>query len=172
MIRRFALASAIFIAAGSAAPAMAGTATSNVEVTATVSLTCTISANTIAFGNYDPIGTNATAPLEGTGTLTTTCTDGSATIVTLSQGNNPEASSTDAEPRRRLGNSNGNNDFLSYEIFTGETRVANWGNTPNSSVMVSGTGQQVNTTIYATIPAAQNVSSGNYTDTVTATIDF
>ncbi|MDB9320881.1 spore coat U domain-containing protein [Nodularia spumigena CS-591/04] len=170
MIRRFALASAIFIAAGSAAPAMAGTETSNVEVTATVSRSCTISANPIAFGNYDPIGTHATAALEATGSLTTTCTNGSSSLVTLSQGNSPEASSTDAEPRRRL--ENGNNDFLSYEIFTGETRVANWGNTDNSSVMVSGTGQQVNTTIYARIPAAQNVSSGNYTDTVVATIDF
>ncbi|MDH6077997.1 spore coat U domain-containing protein [Chrysosporum ovalisporum FSS-45] len=172
MIRRFALASAIFIAAGSAAPAMAGTATSNVQVTATVPVSCTISANTIAFGNYDPIGTNATAPLEGTGTLTTTCTNGSAVVVTLGQGNNPEASSTDAGPQRRLGNgiSGDDNDFLSYKIFTEGGGI--WGNTTDSSVTVSGTGQQVNTTIYAIILPAQNVSSGNYTDTVTATIDF
>ncbi|MDH6103524.1 spore coat U domain-containing protein [Chrysosporum ovalisporum ANA283AFssAo] len=172
MIRRFVLASAILIAAGSAAPAMAGTAIIDVEVTATVPVSCTISANPIAFSNYDPIGTHATAGLYAPGSLITTCTNGSAVVVTLSQGNNPEVSSTDAEPQRRLWNgiSGDDNDFLSYEIYAGDGGT--WGNTPDSSVTVSGTGQQVNTTIHAVIPPAQNVSSGNYTDTVTATIDF
>ncbi|KZL51280.1 hypothetical protein A2T98_02985 [Nodularia spumigena CENA596] len=170
MIRRFALASAILIAAASATPAMAGTATSNLDVSATVSASCTISTNPLAFGNYDPIGTNATTALDVTGSLTTTCGNGSSSIVTLSQGSNADVTSTDADPRRRL--SNGNNNFLSYEIFTGQTMQANWGNTLNSSVVVTGTGQQVNTPIYARIPPGQSVPSGNYTDTVVATIDF
>ncbi|MDB9448177.1 hypothetical protein [Anabaena sp. CS-542/02] len=64
MIRRFALASAILIAAGSAAPAMADTATSNINLSATVPVSCTISTSRLAFGAYDPIGTNATTALD------------------------------------------------------------------------------------------------------------
>ncbi|MDB9521858.1 hypothetical protein PN480_07835 [Dolichospermum circinale CS-1225] len=58
MIRRFALASAIFIAVGSAAPAMADTATSNLTVSSNVANNCTISTGLISFGAYDPIGAN------------------------------------------------------------------------------------------------------------------
>lgn len=69
MIRRFALASAILIAAGSAAPAMASTSSTNLSVTATVPVSCTISTGLLAFGSYDPIGTHSSSTLNVTGSL-------------------------------------------------------------------------------------------------------
>ncbi|MFM6025467.1 MAG: spore coat protein U domain-containing protein, partial [Dolichospermum sp.] len=94
MIRRFALASAILIAFGSAAPAMASTATSDLTVSSNVANNCTISTSPIDFGAYDPISANASIDLDGTGTVTVTCTSGASATITLGQGNYPGFGST------------------------------------------------------------------------------
>src|SRR2546426_5364633 len=83
-------------------PAFAGTATSNLSVTASVSANCTISTTPVAFGAYDPIGANAAAALNGTGSVSVTCTSGASTTVTLGQGSNADTGSTAAVPLRRL----------------------------------------------------------------------
>ncbi|MEA5556542.1 Csu type fimbrial protein [Nodularia spumigena] len=171
MIRRFALASAIFIAAGSAAPAMANTSSANIDVSATVPVSCTISANPIAFGNYDPIGTHANAALDITGSLTTTCTSGAPAVITLGQGGYADTGSSDAAPLRRL--SAGNNNFLAYQIFKEQTRATNWGNTNTTGVTVTGTGSPMNTEIFARIPSGQTAAlATSYTDTVIVTITY
>ncbi|MFM6255704.1 MAG: spore coat protein U domain-containing protein, partial [Dolichospermum sp.] len=123
MIRRFALASALLIAAGSAAPAMAGTATANLTVSSNVVNKCNISASPIDFGDYDPIVANSgpSEDLDGTGTVTVTCTSGAPVTITLGQGNNPGSGSTDASPMRRL--NNGAN-YLSYGIYQNIQRTA------------------------------------------------
>lgn len=173
MIRRFALASAILIAAGSAAsaaPAMAGTATSDINVSATVPVNCTISTDPIAFGNYDPIVAHANTNRDENGSVRTTCTSGASAVITLSQGANPAASSTNAAPLRRL--SNGDGGLLEYKLYSSIANETIWGNTSGTGLEVTGTGQEVTSQIFARIPLGQNVPSGNYTDTVTATIAY
>src|SRR5262245_28710611 len=59
--------------------ARAATATSTMNVSATVSNTCTISAGALAFGTYDPVSANASLPLRATATLTVNCTNGAST---------------------------------------------------------------------------------------------
>ncbi|MDB9346070.1 spore coat protein U domain-containing protein [Nodularia spumigena CS-586/05] len=169
MIRRFALASAILIAAGSAAPAMAGSSSSNINIGANVVATCTISAVSFGLGNYDPF---ATSDLVATTSLTTNCTNGASPVITLGQGANPAEGSTDAAPRRRLNGGSGY--YLDYQIFKAappSTEI--WGNTNATGVSVTGTGASVTTTIYATVTAGQqNVAPGGFTDDVTATISY
>src|SRR6185436_927484 len=46
------------------APVSAATATANLGVSATVTVNCTISTAALAFGSYDPVGTNAAANLD------------------------------------------------------------------------------------------------------------
>src|SRR5438128_1650300 len=75
----------LLLAAG---PALAGSATSNFSVTASVANNCTISTTAIGFGAYDPIVANATTPLDSTGSVTITCTKGAATTLSLNAGNN------------------------------------------------------------------------------------
>ena len=44
---------------------------------------CTITTAPVAFGNYDSVAANATAPLDGLGTVTVACTKGAAAKVGL-----------------------------------------------------------------------------------------
>ena len=84
--RMLTVVGAVAIALGAASSVGAATATSNLSVTASVSANCTISTSAVAFGAYDPLGTNATNPLNGTGSVSVTCTNGASTTVTLGQG--------------------------------------------------------------------------------------
>ena len=163
---RFAL---VLGAALAASASHAGTSNSNMPVTASVSSNCTISTAATAFGAYDPIVTNATAPLSGSGTVTVTCTHSAATAITLGQGANPATGSTDATPQRRMlaGSS-----YLSYSLYSDAGATTVWGNTPQSGLGHTGTGTATNLTVHGRVPAGQNVPAGSYTDTVVATITF
>jgi spore coat protein U-like protein len=163
---------AILAVAGSAfvVDSYAGTATADLDVSATISANCTISTTALAFGAYDPIVAHATAALEATGTVTTTCTNGSAATVTLGQGANADVGSTDAAPQRRM--SDGGTNYLSYDLFSDAGRTAIFGNTDETGKDETGTGGEVNTTVYGRVTAGQNMPAGNYTDTVVATVTF
>jgi spore coat protein U-like protein len=153
-----------------AAPAHAGTATSDMLVSMNVGNSCTISAGTLAFGAYDPVTTNATLPLNGTATLAVNCTNGSTATITLGQGSNADVASTDTAPLRRavFGTSN----YLTYSLFTDSERVTPWGNSAGTGAEYTGTGASTNVTVYGSVPAGQNVPSGSYSDTVVTTITF
>jgi spore coat protein U-like protein len=171
MIRRFALASAVLIAAASATPAMAGTATSNLGVGANVTNNCTISTTPIVFGAYDPIGTNASSMLDKNGSVSITCTTGASATIKLSQGNNAATGSTDALPQRRLKHASTDN-YLIYQIFQDSSWSTVWGNTENTGVSETGSGAAQSKTVYGRIAAAQNVPTGTYSDTVVAEVAF
>ncbi|HXN84074.1 MAG TPA: spore coat protein U domain-containing protein, partial [Myxococcales bacterium] len=106
-----AAALAVVILAGGRT-ASAGSATSSLTVTATVPAVCVLSAGTLAFGNYDPVGANATTPLAGTSTFNVTCTKNTAYTVTLGTG----ANSASAVGTTRAMKDVGTGAFLSYEI--------------------------------------------------------
>ena len=166
---KVALYTAISFLVLASSQAFAGTATSNMSVTATVSANCTISAGSLAFGTYDPVVTNATTALNGTATLSVTCTNGAASTLTLGQGSNANTGSTDTAPLRRL--KSGTN-FLSYSVYQDSGRTTTWGNTAGTGVSYTGTGTTGSVTVFGAVAAGQNVPGGSYTDTVVATITF
>lgn len=167
MIRRFALASAILIAAASATPAMAVTATGNLDISATVPESCVITTEPIAFGDYDPIVTHATEPLTTTGTLTVQCTMGTEATILLGQGANAASGSTNSSPYRRLKDTNGAT--LSYTISRGGNI---WGNTTDTGLSITGMGSSDDIPVYLSIPPGQSALVGTYTDTVVATVSY
>jgi len=126
---------------------------------------CTISVTAVAFGSYNVFTATAT---DSTGTITYNCNSTAANIsVTLSKG----ASSTFSPRNLKKGA-----EVLQYNLYRNAARTNIWGdgtggtatytraNPPNNSNVVL--------TIYGRIPATQDVSAGNYTDTVSATINF
>jgi spore coat protein U-like protein len=143
--------------------------TADLNVTATVSANCTISTTAVAFGEYDPVVTNAATPVSATGKVSVTCTTGAPATITLGQGPDPGASSTDAAPVRRM--KSGSN-YLSYNLYSENTYTTVWGNDASSDVDNTGTGANQDLTVYGRIPAGQNVPTGNYSDIVVATITF
>ncbi len=150
------------------AAADAGTATSNLNVTATVSSTCSITAGTLAFGAYNPVtGTQ----VDGTATLSVSCTKGATATVTLGQGANAGTGSTDAVPVRRM--KDAGTDFLGYSLFSDTGRSTTWGNTAGTGESYTSTSSAASPlTVYGRITAAQDIPAGSYSDTVVATITF
>jgi spore coat protein U-like protein len=85
----------------------AGAQTATVTIHATVAPTCSISATSLEFNNYDP--TSTTDKL-GTGTVTLTCVKGSQPTISLTAGLNPNGG------QRRMINAV-TSDFLNYDLF-------------------------------------------------------
>jgi spore coat protein U-like protein len=147
-------------------PAFAGSATANLNVSASVSAVCTISTATVAFGAYDPVVTNAATDLNGTGTLTVACTKGASATIDLGVGGNLSGGS------RRM---TSGIDFLNYALYKDAARTQVWGTgmaggttlTYNSASKAS-----TNLTVYGKVSQAQDVTVGSYTDVVVATINY
>src|SRR5258708_30912341 len=78
-----------------------GQSSANMQVSANVIRKCTISAQPLAFGNYDPVQANATAPLDGQTSLTVACTKGTAVDIAMDDGGNSQGQT------RRLSNGRG-----------------------------------------------------------------
>ena len=141
-------------------------ATANLSVSATVSKNCTITTAPVAFGNYDSIAANVTAPLDGVGTVTVTCTKGAAAKVGLDPGANAQGAT------RRM--TQGAAAYLIYELYKDTTHSTVWGNTPTTGLDVPAAPNRNprSYTVYGRVAAAQDATVGNYIDTVVATVNF
>lgn len=152
-----------------ATSAYAGSATSSFTVSASVISSCTIASTTLAFGNYDPIVTNATTPLDVNGSFTITCTKGAATTVGLDVGTNAVHATGTTRAMATAGP-----DYLSYELYQDTGHTTLWGNSGASlfTPAVAPSKSPRTFSIYGRIPAAQGSTIGSYTDTVVATVNF
>ena len=96
-----------------------------------------------------------------------TCSGNADVTITLSKGGSATFS-----PRTL----NSGTDTLNYNLYRDAARTTIWGDGTGSTASYTQVGLPNNTaqnlTIYARIPAAQDVRAGTYTDSVTVTIDF
>ena len=154
----------VFAAFGS--PVSAATATTNLGVSATVTVNCTISTAALAFGSYDPVGTNAAANLDGTGTVTVACTKGTTATVGLGLGLNASGST------RRMSDGSGN--FLTYEMYQDSGHTTVWGNAGGALLSPAAAPSKAarNFTVYGQVAGNQDAAAGAYSDTVVATVNF
>jgi len=125
---------------------------------------CTITATNVNFGNYDVFSATA---LDTTSTITYRCGTESNISVMLNTG-----SSGTFNPRtmRKTG------EVLNYNLYRNAARTNIWGDGTGGSTYYTRANPPNNTnvvlTVYARVPALQDVSGGTYTDTITATINF
>lgn len=155
-----------------AMPASAGSGSATMIVTATVVSTCTITADNLNFGNYDPVGANASAALLGSASITATCTQGATAHVDIDAGLNPSGTGN-AQTRRMKGP--GSTQYLTYDIYQDSGHSQRWGTKTSGTVKdVTGSGgaTPVHLTAYGSVPSAQNVQVGSYTDSVAVTINY
>ena len=166
MRSRIALAVAGMAVAGSmaaATPVAAAAASENLSVGASVSVKCTITTSSIAFGAYDPIVDHATTPLDGTGTVSIACTRGATASIGLGTGLNGSRQMKD-----------GGSSFLGYELYSDSARTSIWGNASGSWFTPAAAPSKAARpfTVYGRVAAGQDVPAGAYTDTVVATVNF
>ena len=160
------------MALGSAALSVdtyADTVTSTMSVSATVGHSCSIDSNPMAFGAYDRVVANASTALEATATVVSTCTSGAAALITMNAGASAGSGSADA-PVRRM--SAGEGKYLVYQVYSDFTRHTVWGNTVPTGVALTGTGAAQTLTVYGSIPSAQMVPQGDYSDQISITITY
>lgn len=130
---------------------------------AQLGLNCSIGTTPVAFGDYNVL---SATPKTTTGTVTYQCTLGVNIIVTLSRG-----SSSTFTPRTMTSGA----ETLSYNLYREATYQTIWGDgtggtqthTALATILFPTT-----VTVYAQLPAGQNVAAGSYGDSVVATIIF
>ena len=143
-------------------PTLAGSATSSLQVSVTVDQSCVIATTALSFMTYSPF---ATVPNDAAGAVTIHCTAGTIANIGLDCG----TSCTAGVPYMRNGSL-----AISYSLSQNAARTTPWGNTSATWLTTPpapDTNAQVYN-VYGRIPAAQPAPSGNYADTVTATVNF
>lgn len=126
---------------------------------------CNISTSGISFGSYNVFNP---APVNTIGTITISCT--LLTILTTTE-IGPSTNSGGFNPRQMKHSSQ--SDRLNYNLFTNSSRTTIWGNGTGGTATITCTvllSLPCTLTVYAQIPALQNVSVGSYSDTVTITV--
>jgi spore coat protein U-like protein len=176
MTMRYRIALTTFVAAGTVAALVAwrsttvsaqqGSASANMQVSANVIRKCTITALPLDFGSYDPVQSNATAPLDGQATLTVACTKGTSVNIGLDNGTNAEG----ATRRMTAGGTN----LLTYELYKDGGRSQRWGDTAGEryDAGVAPSRDPRNFIVYGRIPGGQDVLEGSFQDTVLVTVQF
>ncbi len=158
---------------------LAGTSSSAIPVSASVSQNCSISSGTaLAFTTYDPVVINASTALNATGQISVACTKG-AVGLTIGMDNGTHVAATQ---RQMLGGTNAG--LLQYNIFQPPGNAPStvctfpgttaWGTTGVNLLTITSAPSNVIRVynVCGTIPGGQNVAADNYTDTVNATINF
>lgn len=159
------LKSACLAAAFAIAPSLAhaGTDTDTFDVTATVLATCEITAQDLAFGNYDPV---AASNLDAATTLSVTCTSGTSYQIGLNLGGGSGASTA-----TRYMTQGG--DTLSYTLYQDSGRTTLWGETLSTDTLSGiGTGSSAVVDVYGRIPMQQAAPAGAYSDTILVTVTW
>jgi len=168
-----ALSAALLLSAGLAS---AASATVNLPVTASVTAKCSIAVGGtgLAFGAYDPIVANLTAPLTATGSVDVTCAKNASTL-TIGMGNG-----TNFLVKRRMTDGT---DFLLYDVGQPPNNTpgtacnfpaaTSWDNVATLALTTAPSKALRSYNVCGSIPAGQDVAAGlPYTDTIIATINF
>jgi spore coat protein U-like protein len=138
----------------------------SLAITANVAANCTISTSPVAFGAYDPLVANLAAPLDATGGVSVACTKGSVPTIGLDVGSHPSGPA-----RRMLGATSG--DFLTYELYQPGGYVTVWGTGGAAYTAAAAPNRNARSfTVNGRVPANQDVGTGNYGDSVLATVNF
>lgn len=154
---------------GAADGAAGATASTAIMVSVNVEAVCTVSANPLSFGSYQP----GLGGLTASTTLAVSCPTGARFTVALDAGT---GGGTVTQRQMTFGAYR-----LQYNLFTTAARTTVWGDGTLSSATVSGvgrglaTGEAIVETVYGQLPdisANQQLSPGVYTDTVRVTVSY
>jgi len=165
-MRKCALALAAATCLLAASDTWADSATAVIAISANVRKNCLISTTAVAYGAYDPVAANATAPLDATGTVVLTCTKGTTASIGLDGGANAQG------PTRRM--ANGTASFLTYELYQDNAHTVIWTNAGSGMLTIPSAPSKEprSFTVYGRVAGAQDVPVGNFTDSVVATVNF
>jgi spore coat protein U-like protein len=157
------VASAMTIAGGAAFAAPQ--ATTNLNVSANVVASCTISATNLAFGN---LATSVAANVDVAAALTINCPTGQAYAITMGNGSGVGATAAVRKMTRSSGT-----ETVDYAIYRDAGRTQTWGSTIGTDTVAStGTGANQTIQVYGRVPVQSGLTAGAHTDVVVVNIDY
>lgn len=128
---------------------------------------CFVETGTLAFGPYD---VSDPQPRDSAMVISVSCQEAQARDLSVAIG--PSATSGQIHSRQMVGGTDASR--LSYNLFADAGRTQVWGDgTISPPVTVRGVSRETprQLTVFARIPPGQNPSVGNYTDSITVTVD-
>lgn len=131
--------------------------------TATVVNNCNISAGNLNFGTAGILS----AGLSASSSLSVKCTNNDAYRVSLNGGGSGNVAA-------RVMQRQGGGGSVNYQLYTDLAHTQVWGDGSGSTTRVTATGTGITQaiTVYGSVPAQTTPMPGNYSDTITATIEF
>jgi spore coat protein U-like protein len=150
-----------------AAPACSSIASSGgsfpFTATATVVNNCNISAGNLNFGTAGVLK----AGLSASSNLSVTCTNNDAYRISLNGGGSTNVAA-------RVMQRQGGGGSVNYQLYTDLAHTQVWGDGSGGTTRITatGTGNAQAITVYGSVPAQATPMPGNYSDTITATIEF
>ncbi len=144
-------------------PVSAGTASTTMPVTMTITAGCTVSATAVAFGTQPALTSATTA----SGTLSVTCTSTTPYTVGLDKGGGAGATTS---IRKMTGPGSA---LINYGLYQNAALTTNFGNTVGTdTVSGTGIGTAQTITVYGQVPAQASPAPGSYADVVNVTVTF
>ena len=169
--RTLGLAMAAVLATGSFfdTSATAATATANLQVTATIAGSCSITTSPVAFGTIPTNGSMVSA----NGSVNVTCSSGTTAVVTLDEGlNRIPGSSSLASPYRQMKH-NSADSTLSYSLAVDSAGIMPFGNHVGGLNTITSTGAEQSVIVYGfAASSSSTLVPGSYADTVVATVTY
>ncbi len=129
---------------------------------------CTVDTSPVTFGVYDVF---ASGPLDAKGRISVTCDNKHKVRVRVSIG--PSQNSGSFDPRRMK--KTGSGDMLDYNLYKNSARTKVWGDGSGNTFTVRhrvGRRKPWVRKVYGRIPPRQDVSTGQYGETLVVTITW
>jgi spore coat protein U-like protein len=140
----------------------AGTATTTMGVSLTITAGCTVSAAPVAFASASVLSTVVAA----SGSVTPTCTNTTPYTISLDQGAGSGAS---VAARKMTGPASAT---VTYSLYQDAAFSTVWGNTAGAYVSGTGNGSAQPLVVYGRVPAQSSPAPGAYADVVNVTVAF
>jgi spore coat protein U-like protein len=118
--------------------------------------------STVSFSDYDPLSDDAYKSTGGS--LTLKCTKGSSVQVALDGGKNPDGTNNQMKSAK--------GDLLPYGLYQDDTGSKSWTTANTMTVNFAADTNTVVQPVFGIIAAHQDKPAGDYSDTVTATVNF
>lgn len=139
--------------------ALAAAACVGVMASPAIALTCSVSAQSVAFGNYDPL---ASSTVHGVGNIHVSCDGAASYSIALSQGAGSFATRVMTNGPAQI----------QYNLYTSPLRTTVWGDGSGGTATVTGSGTGGDHSVYGSIPGGQNLPAGTYSDQLIVTLTY
>jgi spore coat protein U-like protein len=145
---------AAIVAFSFSSAAIAGTATSNLTVSANVSAGCQISSvGNISFGSYDPL---SASPNDAAGNIVFRCVKGTSYKTYISG------------TRSMTGSGN----ILNFQLYTDSNHTSTFPSTNSGNSTTASSNSPITSNIYGRIDPSQDVAPASYNATLITTVEY